>query len=381
MITESAAIASLSIWLYLVLARGAFWRLRTIPPPNRKDNAPLPSVAVIVPARNEADVIGSCITSLLRQSYPNSIQVFLVDDDSSDATTEVATRAAIELESAHRLTLVRATTLPPGWKGKLWALSQGVEKAAESKPDYFLLTDADVVHSPQDLVHLVLRAEEGNFDLVSLMVKLQCQTWAERALIPPFVFFFFMLYPAAWVASPDRRTAAAAGGCILIRRAALERVGGIASIRDQLIDDCALARGVKKTGRIWLGVTQDTYSARGYGSWSGIERMIARSAFTQLRHSTFVLMGTVAAMVITYLAPPFLLFTEKWAAVAGAAAWILMMISFAPTLRFYGRSWLWAPLLPLIAGFYLAATIHSAVLYWLGRGGYWKGRVQDPTPT
>lgn len=364
-----------------MLARGDFWRLPTIPPAHLKNNVPLPSVAVIVPARNEADVIGSSIESLLRQTYPSSIQVFLVDDDSSDETTQVATRAAIEHESANRLTLVKAMPLPPGWKGKLWALQQGLEKAAQSKPDYFLLTDADIVHSPQNLIYLVTRAEEENFDLVSLMVKLQCKTWAEQALIPSFVFFFFMLYPPAWVARTDRRTAAAAGGCILIRRAALERVGGIASIRNQLIDDCALAREVKKGGRIWLGITHETYSARGYGSWSGIERMIARSAFTQLRHSTLVLMGTIVAMVITYLAPPLLLFAGKWAAIAGAVAWILMMISFVPTLRFYGRSWLWAPLLPLIAAFYLAATLHSAVLYWLGRGGFWKGRVQDPSPT
>jgi hopene-associated glycosyltransferase HpnB len=208
------------------------------------------------------------------------------------------------------------------------------------------------------------------------MVKLRCRSFAETLLIPAFVFFFFMLYPPAWVARPDRRTAAAAGGCILIRPSALDRIGGIASIRGEIIDDCALARAVKRTGgRIWLGVTDDTRSIRAYNSFSEIRSMISRTAFAQLHHSTLLLLGTILGMAVIYLAPPLLLFTSG--AYLGLASWILMTIAYAPALRFYGRSIAWAPLLPLIALFYVSATLDSALSYWTGRGGVWKDRVQD----
>jgi hopene-associated glycosyltransferase HpnB len=226
---------------------------------------------------------------------------------------------------------------------------------------------------------LVARAEAGGLDLVSLMVKLRCRSLAETLLIPAFVFFFFMLYPPAWVARPDRKTAAAAGGCILIRPSALDRIGGIASIRSAIIDDCALARAVKRTGgRIWLGLTDDTRSIRAYGSFSEIRAMISRTAFAQLHHSALLLLGTIAGMAVIYVAPPLLLLTRNpLAAFFGLAAWILMTIAYAPTLRFYGRSVAWAPLLPLIAVFYISATFDSALAYWTGRGGMWKDRVQD----
>jgi hopene-associated glycosyltransferase HpnB len=211
------------------------------------------------------------------------------------------------------------------------------------------------------------------------MVKLRCRSFAETLLIPAFVFFFFMLYPPAWVNRRDRRTAAAAGGCILIRPSALDRIGGIAAIRDAIIDDCALARAVKRTGGgIWLGVTDDTVSIREYSTFAQIRAMISRTAFAQLRHSALLLAGTILGMAVIYLAPPLLLFARNpLAAIFGLAAWILMSIAYSPALRFYGRSLGWSPLLPLVALFYLSATIESAVSYWTGRGGVWKGRVQD----
>ena len=339
------------------------------------------SLAVIIPARNEADVISASIQSLLRQEYAGPLHVFLVDDESTDGTSKAATHSAVACEGADRLTIVHARPLPAGWTGKMWAVSQGIAWAYAWQPDYYLLTDADVVHGPENLRELVTRAESGDFDLVSLMVKLQTRTLAERALIPAFVFFFFMLYPPAWVARADRRTAAAAGGCILIRRSALERVGGVESIRDQIIDDCALAARVKANGNIWLGTTSETFSVRGYGGWTEVGHMISRSAFTQLRHSVSLLFGVALGMGITFLAPPLLLFARSWAALAGLAAWLLMTVAFLPTLHFYRRSPLWAPLLPLISIFYLGATIHSAIQYWRGRGGAWKGRIQDPLST
>lgn len=380
MITELIAAASLSIWGYLVFARGSFWRVRQEQAPVVVD-ASKATVAVVIPARNEAEVVGSAIQSLLQQDYPGALRVFLVDDHSADATAGVAMRAAEEFGSADLVTVLRAPQLPAGWTGKLWAVSQGIAQANSFQPDYLLLTDADIVHAPNNLAQLVARARIENFDLVSLMVRLQCHTLAERALIPAFVYFFFMLYPPAWVGKSDRRTAAAAGGCILIRRSALERIGGMESIRGQIIDDCALAAKVKQNGRIWLGATVDSFSARGYSTWTEIGRMISRSAFTQLRHSAVLLVGTTVAMAVVFLAPPLLLFVRSWAALAALAAWLLMTISFLPTLHLYKRSPLWAPLLPLISVFYLGATIRSAILYWRGRGGTWKGRVQDPMAT
>ncbi len=295
----------------------------------------------------------------------------LVDDHSSDRTAAVAAQAGASV--------VQAAPLPPGWSGKLWAISEGLRHAGSIAPDYWLFTDADIVHAPDNIAELVARAEADQLDLVSLMVKLRCRSFAETLLIPAFVFFFFMLYPPAWVNRRDRRTAAAAGGCILIRPSALDRIGGIAAIRDAIIDDCALARAVKRTGGgIWLGVTDDTVSIREYSTFAQIRAMISRTAFAQLRHSALLLAGTILGMAVIYLAPPLLLFARNpLAAIFGLAAWILMSIAYSPALRFYGRSLGWSPLLPLVALFYLSATIESAVSYWTGRGGVWKGRVQD----
>jgi hopene-associated glycosyltransferase HpnB len=270
-----------------------------------------------------------------------------------------------------------AKSLPAGWTGKVWALSQGVQQATQFAPDYFLFTDADIVHASDSITSLVARAQRDNLDLVSMMARLRCSSLAERALIPAFVFFFFMLYPPEWVSSPTHRTAAAAGGCILVRAEALARIGGIAAIRNELIDDCALGREIKRNGSVWLGLTQQTHSIRAYDGFGAVGHMISRNAFYQLRHSGWLLMAIVLGMAITFLGPPVLVCFGGWAAVWGGAAWLMMSTAFWPTLRFYSRSPLWAPLLPVIAMFYAGATVHSAVRYWLGHGGEWKGRLQD----
>jgi len=374
MIAAWIAALSFCLWVYLLAARGRFWRMASAPPDL---NLPLPSaphVAVVVPARNEADVIGRSIQSLLEQDYVGRFRIFVVDDHSSDDTASVVLKAASRDE---RLTLISAMPLPTGWTGKMWALAQGVEKAAEFHPVYFLFTDADIVHPRDSITGLVMRAQAGNLDLVSMMALLRCSSPAERALIPAFVFFFFMLYPPEWVNSPKHETAAAAGGDILVRTDALARIGGIAAIRNELIDDCALARKIKQNGRVWLGFAPNTCSIRGYGTFGSVGRMISRTAFYQLRHSVWLLAATILGLAITYLAPPILTFSGGWATLWGGTAWLLMSIAFWPTLRFYSRSPLWAPLLPLIALFYMGATLHSAIRYWLGRGGEWKGRAQD----
>jgi hopene-associated glycosyltransferase HpnB len=378
MIPECIGATSLGIWIYLVFARGGFWRVKLDDLPARETVTSSKRIAVIVPARNEAATVANTISSLLRQEYSGAVQVFLVDDHSSDATAKNARSAAEQAGGTARLTILAARPLPDGWTGKLWAVSEGITAARQFAPDYYWFTDADVVHEPEVLGRLLAQAETAGLDLVSLMVKLRCEAVVERLLIPAFVFFFFKLYPPAWVASPQKPTAAAAGGCILIRADALGRMGGIGTIRNQLIDDCALAREVKRSGgRIWFGLTNKSRSLRTYASFGEIGRMIARTAFTQLHHSTLLLCAVIVAMLIIYAAPFALLGMGKVAALLGVSAYTLMAVAYFPTLRLYRASPLWAVLLPLTALFYVGATIASALQYWRGRGGAWKGRMQD----
>ena len=377
MIAFSIAAVSCLIWLYLIGARGQFWRVAPAALP-RLESASAPRIAVIVPARNEADVIAQPVLSLLQQDYSGPLHVFVVDDHSSDGTAEVVRGAAAAKPGA--LTIVSAAPLPPGWTGKMWALSQGVQHASNFAPDYFLFTDADIVHASNSVSTSVALAQARNRDLVSFMVKLRCESLAERALIPAFVFFFFLLYPPEWVNHRKSNAAAAAGGDILVGADALARIGGISSIRNQLIDDCALAREIKRGGSIWLGLTEQARSIRPYGTFGVIGRMISRNAFYQLKHSVWLLIGTIIGLAVTYAAPPVLLFFGSWTLLLGASAWLLMTCCFIPIVRFYSLSPLWALALPLVAIFYAGATVHSAIQYWLGRGGEWKDRVQDAPP-
>jgi hopene-associated glycosyltransferase HpnB len=368
------AAVSLAVWIWLVAFRGLFWLARVeLPLPTP---AAFPPVTAVIPARDEAPAIGRAVASLLGQDYPGALSVIVVDDHSRDGTAGAARAAAREAGAEARLRIVEARPLPVGWTGKLWAQEEG---RAEVPPGtvYVLLTDADIEHHRANDAELVARAEAGGLDMVSLMVRLSTASWPERALVPAFVFFFAMLYPFAWASDPRRGTAAAAGGCMLVRRTALERNGGLARIRGALIDDCALAREVKRGGPIWLGLSQRTRSLRLYPAAGDIWRMIARTAYTQLAYSPALLAATVLGMGVTYLAPPLLVFaggTTTWLALA---AWLLMSLAFLPMLRLYGRSPLWAPLLPAIALFYLGATLDSARRHYQGIGGEWKGRVHS----
>ena len=379
MILLALAAAPVAVWLYLLCCRGQFWRLREYLPAAPSD-VPARSIAVIIPARDEAGSIGDAVRSLLQQSYRGELHVIVVDDGSSDGTAEVAAQAAAMVGVTAQLTVLRGAPLAPGWSGKLWAMSQGVEAAAQFNSDYLLFTDADIHHEPSAVAALLAKAEQARSDLASCMVELRAKSFAERVLVPAFVFFFFMLYPPAWIGRSDRRTARAAGGCMLMRPRALVAIGGLASIRSELIDDCALARAVKSTGgRVWLGLTRLSVSTRPYGSFASVGRMISRTAFNQLRHSYLLLCGTVLGLGITYVLPPALLLSRHaWPMALGAAAWLLMTIAYAPIVRFYRLMPLWSLTLPLVAVFYAAATLHSALQYSLRRGGSWKGRVQDP---
>ncbi len=376
----AAGTLTLAIWVYLLLGRGGFWRIRHTVTPEPASEIPA-RIAAIIPARNEADVVGRTITSLLQQAGPHSIQIFLVDDNSTDGTAEAARVAAESAGKADRLAIIQGRPLAPGWSGKLWAVQQGIEQASKTSPDFFLLTDADIEHAPDSLSTLITIAQTERYDLVSFMVKLYCATLAEKLLIPAFVYFFFKLYPPALIANSRNTTAGAAGGCILIRPAALTQAGGIEAIRHEVIDDCALAKRVKQTGaRIWLGPSATTHSIRPYGNFAEIGRMISRSAFNQLHHSSLLLLLSIVGMAVTYLLPPALVLASGHTLpiMLGAVAWLSMIVTYIPVLRLYRLNPLWALALPLMAVFYMRATFHSAWKYWTGRGGEWKGRVQDP---
>jgi hopene-associated glycosyltransferase HpnB len=358
------SLLALFIWIYLFFGHGRFWRSGPQLPPAAPSN--FPDIDVIVPARDEAGTIGAAIGSLLAQDYAGRLRVILVDDNSTDGTADRAGAAA-------QLSVIRLQSKPAGWSGKLWALSQGV--AASTAP-VLLFTDADIVHDPRHLSSLAAKLLQTPVDMVSEMVRLNCASVAERALVPAFVYFFQMLYPFDRVNDPSSRMAAAAGGTVLIRRDALQRIGGIDSIKDCLIDDVALARLVKKTGSIFLGHSGLASSVRAYSGFGDIWRMISRTAFTQLRYSAVLLALTLAALSLVWLAPAGgILLGHDWQRACGLIAFGLGALSYLPTLARYERHRLWALALPLIALFYMAATLSSALSHWLGRGARWKNRA------
>jgi hopene-associated glycosyltransferase HpnB len=374
---EIIALFAMAVWVYLLAARGGFWLARERDDhPQPAAPANWPSVVAVIPARDEAASIGLTVQSLLQQDYPG-LELIVVDDGSQDGTGEIAAMAATEIGARERVTVLRGQPLPPGWTGKVWAQKEGVSEAMGRSPRYLLLTDADIVYAPGALKRIVARAENGRYSLTSVMVKLRCESFAERAFIPAFVFFFQMLYPFAWVNRPEHATAAAAGGCMLVRGDVLEESGGIDGIRSALIDDCALASQIKAEGPIWLGLTESVRSIRAYETFGPIRRMVTRSAYAELEYSPLRLAGATLGMALTFLAGPLLaIFASGTTALFGAAAWLMMAIAFQPTLRLYRLNPLWGLALPLIAFVYTVWTIESALQYVRGQGGQWKGRIQ-----
>ncbi len=380
MIWTGLAAAALAAWLGLLAGRGGFWRATPrldgagdAPPPP----ASWPAVAAVVPARDEAETVGAAVASLAAQDYPGAFSVVVVDDGSGDGTAEIARAAGAGADVA----VLPAGALAEGWKGKVWALARGLAHVAETRPDvrFLWLTDADIVHQPDMLRALVADSEARRLDLLSLMVRLRAKSFWERLLIPPFVLFFRKLYPFAWVNDPRRRTAAAAGGCVLLRRGALERIGGIGAIRDALIDDIALASAVKPGGPIRIALTAGSRSIRRYPGLGPIWSMVARSAFDQLGHSALALALTVLGMAFAYLLPPAAVIAlplhgEPLAAGLGAAAWFAIAFAAAPTCRLYGRNPLAGFALPVAAALFTAMTVDSARRHWTC-GSVWKSRV------
>ena len=379
------ALCSLLAWIYLSLFHGDFWKGDQLLDPRLAQTASTdswPPAVAVVPARNEAEGIERCLRSLLEQDYPSSFDIVLVDDHSDDGTGE----RALELASSHpngaRLHVIRAETMPAGWVGKMWAVETGVAHSMKTLPEtrYLLLTDADVEHSPRNLRQLVAKAETERLDLVSLMVRLHCKSGWEKLLIPAFVYFFQQLYPFPRINDPKSSTAGAAGGCMLVRNDALQQAGGIASIRGEIIDDCALGAAIKANGKVWLGLSASEYSFRPYQGLSDIWNMVARSAYTQLKHSPALLAGCTVGLVLVYLVPPAvtvwgILAGDGLAAISAALAWGLMARSFLPTLKLYRLPPWRALLLPFAGLLYTAMTLDSGRRHARGLGAQWKGRI------
>lgn len=377
MILALTAISLVSL-LGLFFFRGGFWRADQKLPRQTDECGSWPMVTAVIPARNEAATIQRAIASLLRQDYPGPFNVAVVDDGSVDDTARLAGKAATD---ANPVTVIQGQPLPRGWTGKLWALEQGLRKGVDCWPEtkYWFLTDADIEHDRAVLKRLVAKAESCGLDLVSLMVRLYCGSFWERLLVPAFVFFFQKLYPFPFVNNPERPEAAAAGGCMLVRRSALAAVGGIASIRNNLIDDCALAARIRQHGRVWLGLASRTQSLRAYQGLFEIWAMVARTAFTQLNHSGGLLAVTVIAMVTIYCVPPLavvygIALGDVLIATLGTAASLVMAAMYVPTLRMYGLAPWRGLLLPVAAFLFALMTVDSALMHWKGKGGLWKGR-------
>jgi hopene-associated glycosyltransferase HpnB len=382
MLIDTVAVIAVLLWIYLIAARGQFWTasIRDVAWPPAPAN--WPSVAVVIPARNEASCIGASVRSLLSQDYQGPLSVIVVDDDSNDKTAAVAARVGVQAE--RQLTVMRSRALPSGWTGKLWALKQGIAVAEgrSTPPDYILLTDADIVHAPDTVAWLVAKAKAGGFVLTSLMAKLRCESLAERSHVPAFVYFFQMVFPFSWVGRPGSPTAAAAGGCMLIRADALRICGGIDRVRNALIDDCTLAAMLKSCGPVWLGLTDRVRSVRPYDRLADVRQMISRSAYAQLGYSPLLLAATLAGLALVFVAPVLLaLFAHGLAQGLGFAAWLAMALSFQPMLRFYRLSPLWGVALPATALLYACYTLDSAYRHTRRRGGVWKGRVHVNAPS
>jgi hopene-associated glycosyltransferase HpnB len=377
---EILAWGVLSIWAYLIAGRGFFWLAarrddRDAPPRPQS----WPDLAALIPARDEAANIGKSLRSLLAQDYPGRLGVIIIDDNSDDGTAEAARREAAALGETARLTMLPGRPLPRGWTGKLFALKQGADHALSRspRPDYLLLTDADIAYEQDALRSIVSRAVAGNYALTSVMAKLNCRSFAERSIVPAFIYFFQMLYPFAWVNRRDRAIAAAAGGCMLVRADALAKAGGFEAVKAALIDDCALARRLKAVGPIWLGLSERIVSIRSYPDFAALGAMIARSAYAELRYSPLRLAAAMAGMALTFLAPPLLApLASGRPALLGLIAYGLMVLSFQPVLRLYRLSPLWGLALPVIAAAYMVWTMESAIAHLRGRGGRWKGRLQ-----
>ena len=361
------AVAALALWLIIFLLPWGPWIVREKWDVTHNSQRPnLNDITVLIPARNEEQVILKTLRSVLSQGY--GLKVKVIDDQSTDNTV-IAVR-----EFGDQVALLRSTSLPSGWSGKLWALEQG-RKAVETP--LVMLLDADIQLKPGVIQGLRQHLLDENKDLVSLLAKPSLDSFWERLLMPAFVYFFKLLYPFSLANSDSKYVAAAAGGCIMMKSNVLREISGFASIGTALIDDCKLASVVKKAGfSTWLGLTHSIASIRPYKGLSQIWNMVARTAYTQLNKSVWLLLLSTSIMLLAYWVPVFALWqADKMIFILGAITLLIMSITYLPLLNYYRRYWLWALLLPLIAGIFLGMTWTSAVRYWGGERIRWRGRT------
>lgn len=367
---------ALLAWIYLAVFRGRFWEADVLP--KAKTPQTWPGVTAIVPARDESRTIADTVRGILQQDYPGALNLVIIDDQSGDETAARALEAATAMDANKRIRVIQGNNLPAGWKGKVWAMQQGWEAAKEDHSKYIWFTDADIAHEPQALRNLIAVAEAEQRGMVSTMVRLRCHTFWEHFWVPAFIYFFKLLYPFSWITHPKKKTAGAAGGCMLARKDLLKKIHGLEAISDALIDDCSLAKAIQEAGgTLRLNLTTDSHSLRGYPKLRDAWNTVARSAYTQLAYSPLALAVSVIALAWLFFVPVAAFFLGGfWTATCGALAWLIMMLTFLPSVQFYrvGPWWLFA--LPVITILYLGATIDSALRYHRGQGGQWKGRAQ-----
>lgn len=371
------AIVSIVMWLGLLLLPWRPWSTREqISRSDQISTTGLSDVTVLIPARDEASCIAQTLTALHLQG--SFAQIVLIDDQSEDGTKLVGESIAQEL-GIHELTIVDGIDPPAGWSGKLWALNQGLERVSST---YVMLLDADIALAEGMAPTLLDKLKKEGLDSVSVMASLFMGSWAEKLLLPPFIYYFKIIYPFRLVNREGSKMAAAAGGCVLMKTDKLRDIGGFSALSGAIIDDCTLAKKVKdKGGRIWLGLSRDVKAVRPYGSLKNIWNMVARTAFTQLHYSVAWLLLCTLLMVIGYLAPVVaLLAGDTHTQLLGALALVLISWSFLPTIRFYNLPLGWVITLPLAAGLFLAMTWTSAYRYFRGERSRWKNRsyARDP---
>lgn len=367
----AAAYSASIVWCLALLLPSRPFGMRERLEPSKPEVADLDDITVLIPARNEATTIQRTLVAVGDQR--GAAPVVIVDDQSTDATARVAR------ETLNTATVVTGEPPPPGWIGKVWALEQGLRTV---QTPFVLLLDADIELRPGIIAALKNKAVHERLAMVSLLANLNTQRFWERILVPAYVYFFKFMYPFALVNSVSSRTAAAAGGCILIRREVLEEIGGFASLKSAIIDDCTLAKQVKATGHgIWLGVSKSVISHREYANWVDILNLVTRSAFAELKFSTMRLLLCTLAMLWLFICVPLVLLIYSGVpAYIAAAGMLAMFMTYVPVLRFY-KLWAGRALtLPLVALLYLAMTWHSAVRYWFGTRTVWKGRCYESRP-
>ena len=365
MIWTYLSIAGFIAWVVLLLLPWQPWRTREVlDSDSTSANRDLSLLTVLIPARNEEGVIETTLAGLKAQG--TGFKVVLVDDCSTDSTVKRAKNINMP-----DLKILNGTPTPSGWSGKLWALEQGIRHV---HTPLTLLLDADIFLMP-GIINALLNKMESGVDMVSLMASLRMVTFWEKLLMPPFIYFFKLLYPFHLSNNPFSRVAAAAGGCILIKTEVIKNTGGFESLKNELIDDCSLAKRVKTHGyKTWTGLTHSVISLRAY-NFASIWDMVARTAFTQLRYSMICLLLVSAAMIIMFCVPILGLFTgPSIAAYLSGIAIAIMVTTYIPTLSFYRLSRLRAITLPVCAVLYLAMTWSSAISFWKGAGAHWKGR-------